>query len=490
MKQMDIKRLMVSAVLGLFAVITQAALLDYEGFDYSGTTALHGQNGGSGWSSAWDDTNGDFAHLTNDDTSLNSDAFTFTPVGVRVEGQGGEARRNLSSVIDMSQDGVIYFSALMRKNSTAASSDEDVLLSLWDGTYQRCVFGLNSDDKFYTWLSNTGEAAEGGTVEAGITYFLVAKVVTSASNNDVIYVKVYAPSDLVTSEPSSWTVVSSGTTGVKPSKLELHIGANVADDGAIDEIRIGETWEDVVDKGTLLAYEGFDYSGTNALDGQSGGRGWDSAWYDSDNDFVHLSDDNTSLDSSAFPFPSIGDRIEGKGGLAYRKMSSVFNMGQDGNVRYFSVLMRKNSTNASSLETGFFQLWSSSEGHVRYQFGLGSSDKFYAFASGGTASESGTVEAGVTYFLVAKMTTSASGSDTINVKVYAPGNTVDTSEPTSWTVSNSGTSGVTLNAIRLSLGANIADDGAFDEIRIGETWASVTEGPPLPQPSGTVIFIQ
>ena len=224
----------------------------------------------------------------------------------------------------------------------------------------------------------------------------------------------------------------------------------------------------------LLAYEGFAYSGTN-LNTQAGGTGWADWWYDGGLDFSHLTDDGTSLDSTAFPYTPVGSRIEGVGGAAERNVSNTLNFGADG-VRYFSAMMSKSSTASASGESVLFMMRDSGAGHERCKFGIGSDDQFYARAGNEAATGGGTVTAGVNYFLVAKMVTTAAGADTLYLKAYAPTDTVDISEPVSWTVTNVTASGVRVNRMQLAIGgAIVGNGGAIDEIRIGKTWEEVTK---------------
>ena len=48
--------------------------------------------------------------------------------------------------------------------------------------------------------------------------------------------------------------------------------------------------------------------------------------------------------------------------------------------------------------------------------------------------------------------TGSGGNDQVILKVYAPGDVTDASEPVTWTIQASGGSGVTLSDVRLSFG--------------------------------------
>ena len=244
-----------------------AGYTSVEGFDYQGS-AISNQNGGAYWSGPWVDGDGDFEHLSDDNISLNSAAFPFTPTGGRIVGNNGEAARDLGGrFIDMSEeDHVMYFSALMRKDSTAATSSEVVEIRA-DNTTATAIgirFGLGSSETFFAMVGNQLIATKGGSVAQGTTYFVVAKLVSHASVNDEAFVKAYAPTDTVGDEPdgANWTVTTSGgTTDVIINRMGMFLGSNLTSTGgSIDEIRIGKTWSAVTEstqilRGTLIIFQ-------------------------------------------------------------------------------------------------------------------------------------------------------------------------------------------------------------------------------------------
>ncbi len=228
----------------------------------------------------------------------------------------------------------------------------------------------------------------------------------------------------------------------------------------------------IVANADLLAYEGFDYSGTN-INGQSGGSGWAAAWNDA-NTNLNLSGDNTSLNSWAFPYKPVGARLLDKnGGEATRVLNTAIDMGQDG-VTYFSVLMRKDTTGNWSSEYLEYSLIDSAK-VKRFRFGIGSNDKFMveAGSDGNVIGSNIVVSAGSTYFVVVKLVRRASTNDEAFLKVYEPGDSVDTTEPTTWNITDTGTTSANLTNLYLQIGANITAGGMIDELRIGETWNDV-----------------
>lgn len=230
----------------------------------------------------------------------------------------------------------------------------------------------------------------------------------------------------------------------------------------------------------LFDYEGFDYAGT-VLQGQNGGLHWGGAWTNADT-FAHLSNDGVSLNSSAFPFAPIGSRISGKGGTSARPLSRAIDLSSEGTVTYVSTLMRKTATpagaTAHNLEIGLATSATVAGTSSTVRIGMTSGHRFFLTNSNAPA---GTVAANTPYFVLVKIISHASTADECFMHVYAPGQTVGTAEP-SWLLTHALSSSATLTHLRMTFGANL-DKGEIDEIRMGNTFASVTD-PNAPIASG------
>jgi hypothetical protein len=241
---------------------------------------------------------------------------------------------------------------------------------------------------------------------------------------------------------------------------------------------------------SLLAYDGFNYTGT-ALDGQDGGTGFSAAW-DNYHGGISLSDDGVSLAPSAIPLPVVGSRIisptTGTARHAFRYVDDHFDFDKEGQM-YVSFLMRKNSTTSPTGETIDIM------GYTAYDPGpppvsavktfriiLGSTEKFGVSLGGdgifGYYNDL-TAVAGTTYFGVAKVVSHVTAEDEMYLKIYSPGDTVDTGDPAAWDASiTQHITGLTLARFRLEYGVNA--DGDIDEIRYGDTWTDVAGEPAVP----------
>ena len=243
----------------------------------------------------------------------------------------------------------------------------------------------------------------------------------------------------------------------------------------------------------LQAYEGFDYpnAGSNLLSGADGGSGWGGPWTffgttiptTADNGH-RLSQDDVSLDSLAFPFSPIGDRVVSKGigpgnnTWADRTLANPFNFSAEGEVRYFSFLFQKDTGAATAEDNMEFDLWSvgTTDPLTQVRFGSTSGELFFFSNTSSPTFEPVTV--GQPYFVVLKLEAHAATNDVLSVKTYLPSETVPSEEPTTWDGVRSVGIGATIAGIRLWIG--VQTTGEYDEIRMGTSWADVAVAPQFP----------
>ena len=249
-----IKRSLALLLVSLFAVATsEATLLAYEGFDYS-VGSLNGQGSvGDGWAAAWSSS-------ANYDVVANSLAMAnlpFATTGGSIIGHN-TANRYFDG-IDFSQDAVYYASFIMQRSGWGAADGGGEWFDFHFRTraYARAAAaGISSGEEFET--IELGSAARAGDAATTNPYFLVTKIVAHATTADEIYLKAYSASDTVDlSEPAGWTVIG-GTEDLDLLADMVTLWAGTDDDGdglyqaAIDEIRIGTTWNDVIPEPSAL----------------------------------------------------------------------------------------------------------------------------------------------------------------------------------------------------------------------------------------------
>jgi hypothetical protein len=222
-----------------------AALLAYEGFDYpNDSPALEGRTGGFGWTAPWSSTTSPL-NLTQDDLSLDSPTFQFEPVGDRVfssAGTQGIGVREFAG-IDMAQDGnVLYASFLIKKDgdATTGTGGNNLEVDLGVNGGQQTRFGSTSGNTFFL----TAAANATGTVVLGDTYLMVMKLTSSAATPDLVQASFFGPSDAVpAAEPATWALTHNPNVNAVINTARLWVGT--AATGAIDELRLGTTWQSV-----------------------------------------------------------------------------------------------------------------------------------------------------------------------------------------------------------------------------------------------------
>ena len=234
------------------------------------------------------------------------------------------------------------------------------------------------------------------------------------------------------------------------------------------------------------------------MNSQSGGTGWSGAWFNTTATSATLSDDNTSLtypgtfeSPSTAPIP-VGDRIStgGIGASSSRLMANTLSLAVDGNVMFASALFKKNAANGGGVTTDNILLeFVDSAGNRRFGLGIeGTGDRPWLNANGST-SPATTVTPGDTYFIVAKIVSSASGTDSAFLKVYGTnyGSEVPIAEPTTWDATLTQTTSAILDRIRVRIdaGNTASTPGEVDEIRIGSDWASITT---VPEPTAGALI--
>lgn len=262
----------------------------------------------------------------------------------------------------------------------------------------------------------------------------------------------------------------------------------------------------------LLAYEGFGgYTPGTAIETQAGGgSGWSTGWFPANTNATvddYFLAGASSLSNGAFAGTGLSNAAGstfydvGDPGIAInphntirRTMNTSFN-GNTGGTFYFSFLV-----DGSSFANGNIFRYSiemdSATGRRIYLENLADGNLQYRIAGapgGGSGNPQLTAttaaspfSAAGTYFIVGKVElTSGAGNlgdglDNFYAQVFADSDIVGM-EPGSWTLSALGSS---LNAVnefnQVSLISSIANQYAFDELRVGTTWESVTG---VPEPS-------
>jgi hypothetical protein len=258
----------------------------YENFDYTAGSVLAGGtlNGGTGWSSGWQNTTATGLPLRGTDESLwfgNFEGLFAEDGSTMIDAiSGGEAsERSLSAPINLNND-ELYFAALIRGDGT--SEGEFVLTA---GGSVEASFGILDKDGSGDLDLFVHPSAEGyptnyvatDVFASGTTYLLVMK--RTASD---ISASLLPGNGLIPGAPATWDVTVSGATGASLDKLKIAVASGSL---YIDEIGMGNTFGRAVENlptslpfDGIYAYDNFGYEPGTSLDGVVGGLGWSEGW--------------------------------------------------------------------------------------------------------------------------------------------------------------------------------------------------------------------
>ena len=233
---------MVLLAMAVYASPASAALLAYEGFDYD-VAGLDGTDGGYGFAGAWNGT----SVLSNDDTNLANAGTGNTVTGGHLStAYAAGSRRALATTLTFNAGDEWYMSWLMKP-----IPGNWLALKLSNGAHSA---GEYSHRGFMFYQSGSNYAVGGasaptivwdGGYTAGDTMFVVAQIKADPANSRWINaVAIYESPDAA---PASFDYERDyGVTSGDDSRPLDHIQFWTNGGGAIDEIRIGTTYADVV----------------------------------------------------------------------------------------------------------------------------------------------------------------------------------------------------------------------------------------------------
>ncbi len=245
----------------------------YDGFDYANDGGpLEGREGGYGWAGPWVEVGGDLTtfqfYPSESDTSLDMPNLPFEPSGRHVvatgPGSGGNNNyivRPMTANFSLATDNTFYASYLMQKTGGPGTAANNQEFNLYDGGTVSLRMGSTSTNTFF--LGVATNTIPDFTFNYGDTYLVVAKIDATASGTDVASVVIFDASEAIpASEPASFDVsynfpAARGNDVI--DTLRFWIGASAA--GMYDELRMGNTWQDVTSIDPNYILGDFDLSG-------------------------------------------------------------------------------------------------------------------------------------------------------------------------------------------------------------------------------------
>jgi hypothetical protein len=276
-------------------------------------------------------------------------------------------------------------------------------------------------------------------------------------------------SNLVYSWDNEAEVVSLSADNFENSTTYTVTISTGAADASDNNIAAIYTFSFTTDENTIWVYDDFDITGDTLTDNGNGnsGSGWSGSWsYVTGSTVEMFVNDSVSLN-----FPSASNATT-TGGHIYKSLSgetiierSLEDTYELHNTdQFLSLLAEKDASGSFSLE-GYGGTY------MRYGFRVGASGTVEARASAnwGTASSAGIFENNKTYLIVL-----AKDHDVNKIALFEEGDSIpsDTAN-VNWVVINTGATGVDLDKLQFV----ISDEHVkIDELRFGNTWASVTQG--------------
>jgi len=251
---------MVLLVMVVYASPAKATLLAYEGFDYD-VAELDGTDGGSGFAGAWNGT----SVLSNDDTSLVHAGNPGTTGSRMSNSTENGSIRPLVTPLTFNQGDEWYMSWLMKPASNKWLAIKLSKGAHGAGEYNHRGFMFYQSGSNYAVGGTAAPAVQwDGGYTPGDTLFVVAKLVADPDNwRWINHVSVYEDPQAA---PVSWESEHDYGLTANPDAWPLdHVQFWSGGGGALDEFRIGTTYEDVV-SGAAGPIDG-DINGDGQVDG-------------------------------------------------------------------------------------------------------------------------------------------------------------------------------------------------------------------------------
>lgn len=231
-------------------------------------------------------------------------------------------------------------------------------------------------------------------------------------------------------------------------------------------------------------YEGFIYQDESVFErGRANrGRGWAGPWRGSFLDpTVNNRSDRSLVVSESLVFKSKSTSSQGKSlghvgyWLAHRNLAEPIDLAAN-QVVYLSFLYRPEGMWKKGENNLKVMFYNPNEGVIEHRIAiaLDAGRGLIRGALCGARKECPLPMAdGATYLVAAKVACSADNPDQLMVRIFQPGEPVSTHEPASWTVVTP-TIDSDDSLCLMSLHFSCVHEQTIDEIRIGDTWASVT----------------
>lgn len=232
-----------------------ATLIAYDGFEgYTSGAALQSNSGGSGWATNWSSAGTVLTVSPSTPLTYTSGAITLSGGSRAAQVSTTGTTDNVASRSFANQTGTVYFSFLFRIE-TGAGSDDFIQFSLNNDTdisNSGSIGDLSNVGGANTFSARIGALSGGSTAQSttsavGATTFLLVGKISKTTEGNYNKMSLFVNPSTLT-EPGVVSASQSADAGfaafsfftVRVSNLES------TDQYRFDELRIGDTWADVV----------------------------------------------------------------------------------------------------------------------------------------------------------------------------------------------------------------------------------------------------
>ncbi|MAX38324.1 MAG: hypothetical protein CME33_17360 [Gimesia sp.] len=211
------------------------------------------RNAGIGWKNPWrnklnggDPARGDSQPLK----SLTGTKLAENQLGLVELRKGNTAWRTLEKPVRLNKDAIYYLSFYIQKQKSGKGTNKQYgnlsLQTSTPGNHQTKILLGMSSHNFSTLQAGMQVIENAPPLQSEQTYFFVAKIVASENALDQIFMRAFAPEESIPShEPPVWTCTTEPFRDSSVyDQVRLHAARNA--DFLFDELRIGTTWDSVI----------------------------------------------------------------------------------------------------------------------------------------------------------------------------------------------------------------------------------------------------
>ena len=216
---------------------TRAALIVYDGFNYTANQGIEGQGGGTGWGGAvWYDNSNN--GINNNATSPGFSYSTLPVQGNKVTTAGGN-NGSFRYLGLQAGSGTYYVSFIVQRVTGSSSGYGGVSLFSGDGS-EHFFIGQRNDQSTFGIQRSGGPGGNSGTAASTLSFLVMKIVMNGSSSSASLFVN-----PTLGVEPGSADVSINNVNAFSFDTIRIQSGNTGNPTFAFDELRIGTSYSDV-----------------------------------------------------------------------------------------------------------------------------------------------------------------------------------------------------------------------------------------------------